>query len=219
MPLYKTINHSENTTIYVWKISESYSELANITLKNSSEIRLGGMKSELHQKGFLSVRHLLKIAGYTDFDLYYNEYGKPLLKDGKHISITHSFQFSGIIISDTDVGIDIEKNRPKIVKIQNKFVNTTVDSLSDEDIVKQLTVVWGAKESMYKIYPYGGLSFHNHIAIDPFLFAENKSSGRVIFGDWKKYYEVFFTFFVEGFTLVYALPSIKKKDKSKKVKV
>lgn len=211
MSLYKIINHTKNTTVYIWKITESYDELANIDLHNSSKLRLSGMKSELHQKGFLSVRHLLKIAGYNDFDLYYNEYGKPLLKDGKHISITHSFQFSGIIISDNDVGIDIEKNRPKIIDIQSRFVNTTVDSLSDEDIIKQLTVIWGAKESMYKIYPYGGLSFHNHIAIDPFLFVNKNSTGRVIFDEWKKYYNIFFTFFKEGFTLVYALPSVKIK--------
>ncbi len=208
MPLYKTIQHNENTKILVWKIEESYKDLIDdISLNERSKKRLSGMRSEVHQKGFLSVRHLLKIAGYNDFDLYYNEYGKPLLKDGKHISITHSFQFSGIIISDNVVGVDIEKNRPKIVKIQNRFVNTTVDSLSDEDIVKQLTVVWGAKESMYKIYPYGGLSFHNHIGINPFLFTDKQSSGRVIFGEWEKYYEIFFMFFEEGFTLVYALPS------------
>jgi hypothetical protein len=31
------------------------------------------MKSEMHQRGFLSVRKLLQTAGYTDFDLYYDE--------------------------------------------------------------------------------------------------------------------------------------------------
>jgi hypothetical protein len=45
------------------------------------------MKSELHQR-FLSVRKLLQEASYNDFDLSYDELGKPHLKDGKHISIT-----------------------------------------------------------------------------------------------------------------------------------
>ncbi|RUA07053.1 MAG: 4-phosphopantetheinyl transferase [Flavobacteriia bacterium] len=211
MPLYKSIEHDKNTTIYIWKIEESFEELyAPLELNDHSEARLRGMKSELHQKGFLSVRHLLKEAGYTDFDLYYNEYGKPLLKDKKHISISHSYQYAAVIISNNDVGIDIEKNRPKIVTIQKKFVNTEVDSLSDEDLVKQLTIIWGAKESMYKIYPYGGLSFHNHIAIDPFLFAKGRSTGRVIYGDWKKYYDIFYSFLEDDFTLVYALPAGEK---------
>ena len=208
MPLYKTINPNKSTKIFVWKIEESYDDLyKGIELNEHSSKRLDGMRSQLHQRAFLSVRHLLKLAGYSDFDLYYNQYGKPLLIDKKHISITHSHQFSAIIISDIDIGIDIEKNRSKIIRIQDKFVNTNVDSLSDEDIVKQLTVIWGAKEAMYKTYPYGGLSFHNHISIDPFLFANKKSTGKVIFEDWKKEYHINFMFFDEGFTLVYAIPS------------
>ncbi len=200
MPLYKTIRPNDQTVIRVWKIEEGLEELAEgVDLREASRERLEGMKSSLHQKGFLSVRHLLALEGYTDQDLYYNGYGKPLLRDGRHISITHSFEFAAIIVSHAEVGIDIEKNREKIVRIQHRFVNTDYDSLSDEDIVKQLTVIWGAKESMYKTYPYGGLSFHNNIAIDPFLFADGRSSGRVRFEGWKRDYEIHFQFFNEGY--------------------
>lgn len=213
MPIYKTIKPNAETTVYVWKIDETFDELTqNIDLNDRSKKRLNGMKSELHQRGFLSVRYLLKEAGYTDFDLYYNNYGKPLLKDGKHISISHSYQFSAIIISNNDVGIDIEKIRDKIIRIGDRFVNTKVDSLSNEDMVKQLTIIWGAKEAMYKTYPYGGLSFHDHIAMDPFLFENNKSTGRVNFKNWKKEYNIYFMFFDEGFTMVYVLPMNNVKD-------
>ncbi|WKK66130.1 4'-phosphopantetheinyl transferase superfamily protein [Lutimonas zeaxanthinifaciens] len=206
MPIYKIINSEGGTAIHVWKIEESLAQLKEgLELTENSINRMNGMKSELHQKGFLSVRNLLVHAGYEDVNLRYNEYGKPLLNNGKHISITHSFEFAAILISDREAGVDIEKNREKIVNIQHRFVNTEVDSLSDEDLVKQLTVIWGAKESMYKTYPYGGLSFHDHIGINPFLFADGRSSGRVIFGDWKREYEIKFEFFKEGFTLVYAI--------------
>ena len=206
MPIYKTISSEGGTTIHIWKIEESLEELRDgLVLTENSISRLNGMKSQLHQKGFLSVRKLLKYAGYEDFNLYYNEYGRPFLNDDKHISITHSFEFAAVLISEQEAGIDIEKNREKIVNIQHRFVNTEVDSLSDENLVKQLTVIWGAKESMYKTYPYGGLSFHDHIGINPFLFADGRSSGRVIFGNWKREYEISFEFFDEGFTLVYAL--------------
>ena len=206
MPIYKTISSEGGTTIYIWKIEESLEELRNgLVLTENSISRLNGMKSILHQKGFLSVRKLLKHAGYEDANLYYNEYGRPFLNDDKHISITHSFEFAAVLISEREAGVDIEKNREKIVNIQHRFVNTEVDSLSEEDLVKQLTVIWGAKESMYKTYPYGGLSFHNHIGINPFSFADGRSSGRVIFDTWKREYEIKFEFLKEGFTLVYAL--------------
>ena len=123
MPIYRSIKANEHTAVYVWKIEETLAELLLDTpLKENSKARMQNMRSQVHQMGFLSVRHLLKAAGYSDFDLYYNEHGKPFLQDGKYISITHSHNFSGIIVSEHEVGIDIEKNRPKIVHIQDKFV-------------------------------------------------------------------------------------------------
>jgi phosphopantetheinyl transferase len=111
MALYKTLTVGQTTKILIWKIEESTSTLKeNIVLSAASSARLQSMKSELHQKGFLSIRHLLKEVGYSDLDVTYDDYGKPHLKDGKYISITHSFIFTGIIISEeVPVGIDIEK--------------------------------------------------------------------------------------------------------------
>ena len=80
------------------------------------------MKSEIHRRGFMSIRHLMAEAGYVDHDLFYDELGKPHLKNGSNISITHSFNFTAIILSDRKVGIDIEKRRDKILKIANKFI-------------------------------------------------------------------------------------------------
>ena len=210
MPLYKTIKPNKQTSIFVWKIDESFEELSlGFPLNERSELRVSSMKSDLHKRGFLSVRHLLKEAGYTDFDLYYNENGKPHLKDGKHISITHSFTFSAIIISDFEVGIDIEKNREKIKIIQDKFVNFEKGFIhKDDDYIQQLTVIWGAKECLYKIYPHGGLTFKNDIDINSFQFADKKTTGFIKVEDWHKNYNIQFEQ-LEDFTLVYALDTSK----------
>jgi phosphopantetheinyl transferase len=206
MPLYKTIKPNHHTTVYVWKIEASFDELSeHIELSERSKNRVASMKSEIHRRGFLSIRHLLKEAGYTDFDLYYNGNGKPHLKDGKHISITHSFEYSAIIISDVEVGIDIEKNREKIKIIQNKFVNFERWFISeDDDYIEQLTVIWGGKESLYKIYPHGGLTFKNDIDIESFKMKDGKTKGHIRTYDWDKFYNIEFVQ-LNGFTLVYAM--------------
>lgn len=206
MPLYKTIKPNIHTTIYVWKIEESFKVLSEaISLTERSENRLLSMKSELHQRGFLSIRHLLKEAGYNDFDLYYNGNGKPHLNNGKHISITHSFNYSAIAISEKEVGIDIEKNREKIKIIQHKFVNFESGFIhKDDDYIQQLTVIWGAKESLYKIYPFGGLTFKNDIDINSFQIADKKTTGFIKVKGWDKQYNIGFEQ-LNGFTLVYAL--------------
>ena len=210
MPLYKTIKLNKHTSIFVWKIDESFDELSkDILLKEKSKERLFSMKSELHQRGFLSVRHLLKEAGYSDLDLYYNGNGKPHLTDGKCISITHSFTFSALIISNVEVGIDIEKNREKIKIIQHKFVNFERGFIhKDDDYIQQLTVIWGAKESLYKIYPFGGLTFKNDIDINSFQIADKKTTGYIKVEGWDKNYNIHFEQ-IDGFTLVYAIDTSK----------
>jgi len=163
------------------------------------------MKSVLHQRGFMSIRHLLAEASYTDFDLYYDQQGKPHLRDGKHISITHSYNFSAIIVSDRPVGIDIEKQRDKILRIAQKFtpIEEYYTLTSSEARVRKLTIVWGAKESIYKLYAQEGLSFLKHIYVEDFSFDDSKTTAQVEYDDAQSNYAIDFLEF-EGFTCVYA---------------
>nr|WP_317249693.1 4'-phosphopantetheinyl transferase superfamily protein [Aquimarina acroporae] len=194
----------------IWKIEESYEFLSNeVELTPHCQDRVDNMKSEMHRRGFMSVRHLLAVIGYTDHDLFYDEFGKPHLKDGKQISITHSFNFAGIIVSDKPVGIDIEKQRDKINRIAHKFVNPlekTYLEAQDIDETRALTVIWGAKESLYKLFATAGLSFEQHIYISTFTLEYPFVFGAINYKDVISHYDLSFTEF-EGFTCVYALPS------------
>ena len=209
MALYKTINVNETTKVLIWNITETLEELKEgIDLTRNSEQRLKGMKSDLHQKGFVSVRQLLKEVGYSDEDLLYDGYGKPHLKDGKHISITHSYTFSGIIISDDiPVGIDIEKRRDKILKIKHKFtpVEAYKSIANDDALISKLTIVWGAKESLYKIYGKKKLLFLDHIYIDDFSFETDYTTGKILYEGVFTEYNIKFFEFDDEFTCVYAL--------------
>ena len=207
MPLYKTITVNPITEVLVWKITESFDDLSlGINLTENCQSRVSGMKSDLHRRGFMSVRHLLKAKGYTDFDLYYDDNGKPHLKDGKHISITHSYTFSAIIISDIEVGIDIEKQRDKILKIAHKF--TPIEEYrtlaNDDALIRKLTMVWGAKESLYKSFSTPGVRFLEHIYVEDFRLEDEGSIATVSAYDKTEQYQVFFVEF-EEFTMVYAI--------------
>ncbi|TYQ00327.1 4'-phosphopantetheinyl transferase superfamily protein [Tenacibaculum adriaticum] len=207
MPLYKTLTVNENTKALIWKIEESFEELSvGIQLTKNSTDRVSSMKSEIHRRGFLSVRHLLKEVGYADDDLVYDEFGKPHLKNGKHISITHSFTFSALIVSDNKpVGIDIEKQRDKIVKIAHKFTpieeyNTIANH---EALVSKLTIVWGAKESLYKIYGKKQLRFLENIYVEDFSFENDNTTAEIRYDGETFGYDVHFLE-IDGFTCVYA---------------
>jgi phosphopantetheinyl transferase len=168
--------------------------------------RVLGMKSELHQRGFLSVRHLLAEFGYTDADLFYDENGKPHLKDGKQISITHSFNFSAVIVSDLIVGIDVEKQRDKITIIAYKFIDYEFNYLNenDSDYIKKLTTIWCVKESLYKLFATPGLSFKKHCLVIPFSENDDKTVAWIDYKTKKHRYNIHFLEF-EDFTCAYAI--------------
>ncbi len=207
MPLYKSISPNSQTTVKIWKITESFDDLMlSVNLKPESLKRVMGMKSELHQRGFLSVRRLLQEFGYEDADLFYDENGKPHLKDGKQISITHSFNFAAIIISDLVIGIDIEKQRDKIQIIAHKFIDYENDYLDKaaSDYVEKLTVIWCVKESLYKLFATPGLSFKQHCLVIPISDGANETVAWIDYEGRKCSYNIEFLEF-EGFTCAYAI--------------
>jgi 4'-phosphopantetheinyl transferase len=215
MPLYKKIILNPSTKILVWEITESYQELFETVVLNESNLnRLNSMKSEIHQRAFLSVRKLFQESGYTDFDLYYDEFGKPHLHNGKHISISHSHQFSTIIISSEAVGIDIELQREKIIRIADKFVNEKelieLQKLNKQVYIKKLTVIWGAKEAIFKIRNEKGISFKDHIFGAEFNLADQKTKAQLRFENQIEnfdihFQEMHFTDSQQSYVLVYAL--------------
>ena len=210
MPLHRTINFSQSvgttTEILLWKITEPLSELSTeVTLNPKNQERFNGMKSELHQRAFLSVRKLLQLKGYTDFDLEYDQFGKPHLKDGKHISISHSHEYATIIISDEITGIDIELQREIIIKIAPKFAEKELEFLDkdNQEYIRKLTVIWGVKESIFKIRNEAGISFKDHIHMLPFEMVDLSGTADLYFQNKSIQFKYHFIE-IDNFTLVYA---------------
>lgn len=177
MPFYKKISLPKDTTIYLWKIDEEITELKELlVLSEYSLNRLAKMKSSKHIKGFLAVRQLLKSINYSDVDLFYDSFGKPFLKDNKHISISHSNEFACIIISNNPVGIDIELKNEKILKnvgllFNEDFILNFKGSKNDE--MSLTTFGWAIKEAIFKILPENDVSFKDNISIQPFQIHES----------------------------------------------
>ena len=199
MPLYKIIKINETTTAYFWHISEDVTTLFRaISLSDKSLKRYEGMKSESHQKGFLAVRMLLQHLGYSDTNLTYDEAGKPHLMRkvernpithhpspiNQHISISHSHAFSCICISDEEIGIDLELKKEKTLKIAPRFMDVNhLQGLSMADQITKATIIWGIKESIFKIKSEKGISFPDHIFEDAFEINEGKCTAKLHFND------------------------------------
>lgn len=227
MPLFKTISLNSYTQVFLWKITETFDELfRSVVLRDDSLARLEGMKSESHQKGFLSVRRLLMVAGYSDFDLYYDDFGKPHLREAgsgkweagsnfhlpssspKHISISHSHNFSAITISENSIGIDLEIVKEKTLKIAPRFMEIShLEYLSNEEKIQKATVIWGIKESIFKIKNVIGISFKDHIFEQDFVLVDKKCIVELRFNNSIEYFDIVFDF-IEEYVFVCAFNSV-----------
>ena len=211
MPLYKTITVSEETKVHIWKVTEKENQLAKeVNLTPHCQERMNGMKSQMHRRAFLSIRHLMALEGFTDHDLYYNEFGKPFLVDGTQISISHSHEFTGIVVSKGQkVGIDIEKQREKILRIAHKFtpLQEYRTIANTEALILKLTQVWCAKESLYKLYAQPGLSFLNNIVVNDFGIGDEVTTATIYFEGQNSSYQVKFMEF-DGFACAFALDEV-----------
>ncbi len=166
----------------IWEITEPLGDLYKAaSLSNAEQRFYASLQSPLRKKHWLSYRlilpHLLKPDSVSGIS--YDQYGKPHLDNGAgHISVAHSGMYSALITSETKaVGVDIEALHSKIFKIAHKF-------LSDEELnykfntntTESLYIIWCAKEAMYKLYGGKGLSFKEHMHVEPFAFS---GSGEV----------------------------------------
>lgn len=87
-----------------------------------------------------------------------------------HISISHSHEFSCICISTNElIGIDLEKMKEKVLRIAPRFMNIShLEKLTTEEQLKKATIIWGVKESVFKVKNEVGISFPDHIHEDEF---------------------------------------------------
>ena len=99
----------EITQIAVWKITETESELVSgLALSQAALNQLALRRSEVHRKGYLAIRQLLKRFEIDPLTHQYDENGAPYLTDGRHLSITHTKDVAAIALSEKPVGIDLE---------------------------------------------------------------------------------------------------------------
>jgi len=163
--------------LFLWKLSETEIELNNhIDLSFSSISKLDLIKSSSQRKQFLGVQNLLKLHNVNNGSLFYDKNGKPHLSNNKFISISHSFEYCGVIVSDVKVGLDIEKLRPKILNISKKFISESDWNLIKLSSVENVTKVWTIKEAVFKAFGHKAIDFKKNIIITSINKKFNKAS-------------------------------------------
>ena len=152
-----------NNTILFWEISEPLENLISL----ASNIDCSHLKSDKRKKEFLACRILLNHFD-ENLKISYSENGSPNLNNHQYISISHSGNLVGIIISEKDIGIDIEKISYKSLRLKEKFVNPHHTKLNKE----KSTLIWCIKEAVFKFHKIGNVDFKKDISVPDFILKD-----------------------------------------------
>jgi len=168
MPIIDDVKISENNRVIIWEISETINELITKVLLSDNSLKLlNQKKSEIHKKQFLAIRNILKEMSIDEEDIVYEESGKPFIRGSQNnLSFSHSGTYAAAILSDRDVGVDIEKMSDRILKIKNKFLKTELNYPLKLDTVTIL-IYWNIKESIFKAIDKKGVDFKKNILVPP----------------------------------------------------
>ncbi|SJZ54694.1 4'-phosphopantetheinyl transferase family protein [Sediminibacterium ginsengisoli] len=127
----------------------------------------------------LAGRYLLVylFPGFPHEQIEIADTRKPFLPDETyHFSISHCGDYAAAIVSTTRrVGIDVELLTPKIEKVMYKFLHADELAFVEKqagDRLPLLTLLWSAKESLFKWWGRGEVDFREVMRLQPFHMNE-----------------------------------------------
>lgn len=170
MALFYQQNINENTKLAIWKIEEPESFFLS---KVPLQVEITHPVKRLQH---LAGRYLLPFL-FSDFpykEIEIADTRKPFLPNEQyHFSISHCNLYAAAIASHTwRVGVDAEFTTLKLEKIKHKFLHPDelrfVHSQLPGQQLKLLSILWSAKEAVYKWYGAGAVNFSEMIRVFPF---------------------------------------------------
>jgi phosphopantetheinyl transferase len=172
MPVFFQHQINDTTRLGIWKIEETEEFFKNNVPQHRDVTH--PRKRLQHLAGRFLLQFLAPDFPYELIQIA--ETRKPFLpNDQYHFSISHCGDFAAAIISrDQRVGIDIEIPKQKIERISEKFLSrdehetfrihpVETDVERPSGYYMPLTLLWSAKEAVFKWYGEGGIDFREHI--------------------------------------------------------
>ena len=168
MPVFFQQQINDSTRLGIWKIEET-EEFFKSNVPQHRDVTHPHKRLQ-HLAGRFLLQYLFPDFPYELIQIA--DTRKPFLPDEQyHFSISHCGDYAAAIVSkDSRVGIDIEKPTEKISRIMYKFLSAKEHEhfhliQPDKDRIPFATLLWSAKESVFKWYGNGGVDFRKEIQL------------------------------------------------------
>ncbi len=206
MPVIKHINNEEYELV-VWNVTEPNDLLLSSLSLSQEQLEKYYSLSEKRKKEYLGIRASMQVLGRDD-EVFYDEKGKPYIKDNMYISFSHSYGKVAVAISKFPIGVDIELERNKKIRnIESKFIREDEALFIPDNHEKDayLHIIWGIKEGLYKLNGGNLWNFLHHYKVESFDLQEYKPIYTWVMDEnSSNKYAAFYTL-VENYYLVWVL--------------
>lgn len=172
MPLFFNKILSEEIHFMVWKLSETTEELFLLVNPDAEDMEILAQithdtKKREYLAGKNAIMRMCDLEKIVFNGIVKDEHGKPFLKGYAYeISLTHTVDFIGVVFSKNNaVGIDIEKPRNQIFKVLNRLCEAS-ELTWVGDNVEKATILWSAKEALYKLYGKRKVDFKENLLFE-----------------------------------------------------
>lgn len=151
------LNRTDCYTKGLWRVEEGEAQLKELVGGNT----FPGLERMTHPRRrleWLSARTLIKEFGYDNLVKYHPSRRPFLAKSKAHLSISHSYPLVAVIVSPNFyVGIDVESHTRPFSHVANKYLSSKEKKWVDLNNNKILSLIWSAKEALYKLPGMEGL--------------------------------------------------------------
>ena len=168
MPVFFQQQINDTTRLGIWKIEET-EEFFKANVPQHRAVTHPHKRLQ-HLAGRFLLQYLFPAFPYELIQIA--DTRKPFLPDEQyHFSISHCGDYAAAIVSkDKRVGLDIEIPTEKISRIMYKFLSAKEHEQfhliqPDKDRIPFATLLWSAKESVFKWYGNGGVDFRKEIQL------------------------------------------------------
>lgn len=166
MPIVLQHQLSASVSICIWQITETEAFFMDTYLLNPADLHeIQNIKLESRRLEKWACRAALgSLTNSNRVDITYTSNGQPLFEKGC-ISFSHTKDLAFVAWSENPIGVDIEKITPRILNLKHKFMNSEESIHFDPKNCKDVTLIWSAKEAIYKWYSKGELDFSEDMII------------------------------------------------------
>lgn len=186
MPLIFQDSAEDGWMVGVWAITEPSEWLfLRVAPDLDDSEKVMGFKLESRRQEWLASRLLINTLAGNPRKVVYDRIGNPRLSDNSfYVSITHTNGYAAVILHpDKPVGIDIEIPSDRILKVSDRFIHEDERSfITDSNRLVAQTIIWSAKEALYKWWKETDVVFKEHLRLLPFV----TSSSPTLLKSWIK---------------------------------